>query len=126
MPAGRFKDNPNYLPRFYTSPNFDALQAIRHRPLPSLQTLSLHTPPSFAPQAISAARGWTVLGRTARARDARTAAELDEQVAQISEHVRHGVQAAMGLSKCDSRLQAVVDVPGTRQCSDNQILYSKG
>lgn len=55
MPAGRFKDNPNYLPRFYTSPNFDALQAIRHRPLPSLQTLSLHTPPSFAPQAISAA-----------------------------------------------------------------------
>ena len=55
-----------------------------------------------------------------------TAEELDEQVAQISEHVRHGVQAAMGLSKCDSRLQAVVDVPGTRQCSDNQILYSKG
>eukprot|EP00908_Phaeocystis_cordata_P000402 Transcript_10425.p1 GENE.Transcript_10425~~Transcript_10425.p1 ORF type:complete len:423 (+),score=75.82 Transcript_10425:147-1271(+) len=28
VPAGRFKDNPNYLPRFYTSPNFDALQAI--------------------------------------------------------------------------------------------------
>lgn len=26
---GRFKDNPNYLPRFYTQPNFDALAAIR-------------------------------------------------------------------------------------------------
>lgn len=26
---GRFKDNPNYLPRFYTEPNFDALAPIR-------------------------------------------------------------------------------------------------
>ncbi|KAL1521890.1 hypothetical protein AB1Y20_021541 [Prymnesium parvum] len=26
---GRFKDNPNYLPRFYTSPNFIALENIR-------------------------------------------------------------------------------------------------
>ena len=26
---GRFKDNPNYLPRFYTKPNFDALASIR-------------------------------------------------------------------------------------------------
>ncbi|CAJ1352865.1 unnamed protein product [Effrenium voratum] len=26
---GRFKDNPNYLPRFYTEPNFDALAKIR-------------------------------------------------------------------------------------------------
>jgi aflatoxin B1 aldehyde reductase len=26
---GRFKDNPNYLPRFYTDANFTALQAIR-------------------------------------------------------------------------------------------------
>ncbi|CAK9043578.1 unnamed protein product [Durusdinium trenchii] len=26
---GRFKDNPNYLPRFYTKPNFDALSGIR-------------------------------------------------------------------------------------------------
>mmetsp|Transcript_1886 Transcript_1886/g.5928 ORF Transcript_1886/g.5928 Transcript_1886/m.5928 type:complete len:347 (+) Transcript_1886:97-1137(+) len=28
VPAGRFKNNPNYLPRFYTPPNFDALAAI--------------------------------------------------------------------------------------------------
>jgi len=28
-PAGRFKDNPNYLPRFYTDPNFEALETIR-------------------------------------------------------------------------------------------------
>ena len=28
VPAGRFKDNPNYLPRFYTDGNFAALQAI--------------------------------------------------------------------------------------------------
>ena len=28
VPAGRFKDNPNYLPRFYTDANFAALQAI--------------------------------------------------------------------------------------------------
>ena len=27
--AGRFKDNPNYLPRFYTDVNFDAVQLIR-------------------------------------------------------------------------------------------------
>eukprot|EP00930_Biecheleria_cincta_P024534 TRINITY_DN1754_c1_g1_i1.p1 TRINITY_DN1754_c1_g1~~TRINITY_DN1754_c1_g1_i1.p1 ORF type:complete len:393 (+),score=65.35 TRINITY_DN1754_c1_g1_i1:59-1180(+) len=27
---GRFKDNPNYLPRFYTQPNFDAVVAIRN------------------------------------------------------------------------------------------------
>lgn len=26
---GRFKDNPNYLPRFYTKANFDALASIR-------------------------------------------------------------------------------------------------
>ena len=26
---GRFKDNPNYLPRFYTQPNFEALAPIR-------------------------------------------------------------------------------------------------
>lgn len=28
VPAGRFKDNPNYLPRFYTDGNFAALQTI--------------------------------------------------------------------------------------------------
>jgi aflatoxin B1 aldehyde reductase len=27
--AGRFKDNPNYLPRFYTDANFEAVQLIR-------------------------------------------------------------------------------------------------
>jgi len=27
--AGRFKDNPNYLPRFYTEPNFMAVERIR-------------------------------------------------------------------------------------------------
>jgi aflatoxin B1 aldehyde reductase len=27
--AGRFKNNPNYLPRFYTSANFEALELIR-------------------------------------------------------------------------------------------------
>lgn len=27
--AGRFKDNPNYLPRFYTDVNFEAVQLIR-------------------------------------------------------------------------------------------------
>merc|ERR1711924_511550 len=27
--AGRFKDNPNYLPRFYTDANFEALQNIQ-------------------------------------------------------------------------------------------------
>jgi len=27
--AGRFKDNPNYLPRFYTDPNFEAVENIR-------------------------------------------------------------------------------------------------
>ncbi len=26
---GRFKNNPNYLPRFYTAPNFEAIQIIR-------------------------------------------------------------------------------------------------
>jgi len=28
-PVGRFKDNPNYLPRFYTKANFDAMEQIR-------------------------------------------------------------------------------------------------
>ena len=28
VPAGRFKDNPNYLPRFYTGANFKALEII--------------------------------------------------------------------------------------------------
>ncbi|CAB9529358.1 aldo-keto reductase family 7, member A2 (aflatoxin aldehyde reductase) [Seminavis robusta] len=28
VPAGRFKDNPNYLPRFYTDANFQAVQLI--------------------------------------------------------------------------------------------------
>ena len=27
--VGRFKDNPNYLPRFYTPANFAAVDAIR-------------------------------------------------------------------------------------------------
>lgn len=29
VPQGRFKDNPNYLPRFYTDSNFDAVETIR-------------------------------------------------------------------------------------------------
>jgi aflatoxin B1 aldehyde reductase len=29
VPAGRFKDNENYLPRFYTQANFEALEKIR-------------------------------------------------------------------------------------------------
>ena len=29
VPQGRFKNNPNYLPRFYTDPNFQAVEAIR-------------------------------------------------------------------------------------------------
>lgn len=29
VPKGRFKDNPNYLPRFYTGPNFEAVELIR-------------------------------------------------------------------------------------------------
>lgn len=28
-PAGRFRDNPNYLPRFYTEANFDALEQMQ-------------------------------------------------------------------------------------------------
>ena len=27
--AGRFKENPNYLPRFYTDPNFEAVGSIQ-------------------------------------------------------------------------------------------------
>jgi aflatoxin B1 aldehyde reductase len=29
VPKGRFKNNPNYLPRFYTGPNFEAVELIR-------------------------------------------------------------------------------------------------
>ena len=29
MPSGRFKDNDNYLPRFFTPSNFAAVDAIR-------------------------------------------------------------------------------------------------
>lgn len=31
VPKGRFKNNPNYLPRFYTSPNFEAIELIRKK-----------------------------------------------------------------------------------------------
>lgn len=29
VPEGRFKNNPNYLPRYFTSPNFEAVELIR-------------------------------------------------------------------------------------------------